>query len=320
MDYLQMLYAVTMADSASMTEAAEKLCLSQSTLSLSYRKLENELGVSLFRREGRGLFLTPEGKIFCAEARSILAQVDGLKNRMKSLGQEQHRTIVLCTEAMDFSNEAICVFCAAYPDTIFRQLHVSSQEIMDMLRCGKVKFAVTLDDHTDDNLKSTLLLDEPMYIMGPASSEIAGRTSISMKDLAGFPLVTQTDGYGISRLIRRFYELADIRPGAIREVREQENIGIQVINGYGVGFIPESVARSEVPNAIFRAVHNVPIPVTDSFCRRKVWLTAVRKNEPTPLTDGFLDFLKNFGRFASEKRRFPTAEEVTVAGNYVLKI
>lgn len=91
MDYLQMLYFITIANSDSMTKAAEKLCLSQSTLSLSYRKLEAELGVTLFRKEGRRLVLTPAGEVFCAEAKNILDQVDDLKNRMIQMGAEQKR-------------------------------------------------------------------------------------------------------------------------------------------------------------------------------------------------------------------------------------
>jgi len=275
MDYLQMLYAVAIAESASMTKAAEKLSLSQSTLSLSYRKLEEELGVTLFRKEGRRLVLTPEGKLFCEEARDILDRVDGLKRKMTELGAEKSRTIVLCTEAIDFSNEAIKLFSAAYPDITIRQIQGTLSEIMDMLHSGQVEIAVTLSDQSDETVTSSLLLDEPMYIMLPPSMAPESPGGISMKELAGLPLVTQTEGYGISRLVRSFYERAGIQPGKVREVREQENITIQTINDYGVGFLPESVANSTVPRAMFRAVDSTSVPMTEDDCRRRVYLTTV---------------------------------------------
>lgn len=320
MDYLQMLYAVTIADSASMTKAAEKLSLSQSTLSLSYRRLEEELGVTLFRKEGRRLVLTPEGKLFCEEAREILERVDALKQHMAALGSEKNRTIVLCTEAIDFSNEAIKLFSTAYQDITIRQIQGTISEIKDMLHSGQVEIAVTLSDLTDDTVTSSLLLDEPMYVMLPPSMAQEDPGGISMKELAGLPLVTQTEGYGISSLVRSFYERAGIRPGKVREVREQENITIQTINDYGVGFLPESVANSTVPRAMFRAVDSSPLPVTEDYCRRQVYLTTVNTSRNSTPASGLLAFFRDFGHFASEYRRYPDPEEVTVAGNYILKL
>lgn len=320
MDFLQMLYFVTIANSDSMTKAAEKLCLSQSTLSLSYRKLEEELGVTLFRREGRRLVLTPEGEIFCAEAEAILDQVDELRNRMISMGAEHARNIILYTEAMDFSNEAIRIFSAAFPDITFQQIQVSTKETKDLFHSGQIEIAVTASDMTDETVTSTLVLDEPMYVMLPSSAGSETRSAIRMEELAGLPLITQTAGYGISGLIQSFYERAGIQPGKVREVRDQESITIQAINDYGIGFLPESVANSQVPRAMFSAVNTLPIPVADSFCRRQVYLTLSPTRRNSPPVDGFLDFLRGFGRFAAENRRFPALDEVTVAGQYVLRI
>lgn len=320
MDYLQMLYFVTIAESASMTKAAEKLCLSQSTLSLSYRKLEEELGVTLFRREGRRLVLTSEGELFRDEAKAILSRVDELKRRMIQIRAERNRHIVLCTEAMDFSNEAIKVFSAACPDITFQQIQAGPNDILEMLRSDQVEIAVTASDMSGDSIASTLLLDEPMYVMLPSAYGFADRPSVRMEELAGLPLITQTEGYGISRLIKSFYENAGIHPGKVREVRDQENITIQAINDYGVGFLPESVAHSQVPRAVFSAVNTIPIPVADSFCRRQVHLTLRNDRKHTQPIDGFLNFLRDFGSFAARHKRYPCLEEVTVAGQYTLKL
>ena len=72
MELLHLKYVVAIAESESMTKAADQLHVSQSALSLSYRRLEEELGVKLFRREGRTLQLTEPGRHFCAKATEIL--------------------------------------------------------------------------------------------------------------------------------------------------------------------------------------------------------------------------------------------------------
>lgn len=61
----QLRYAITIADSTSMNEAAKQLFISQPSLSSSIRDLEEELGMELFIRSSRGITLTPEGNEIC---------------------------------------------------------------------------------------------------------------------------------------------------------------------------------------------------------------------------------------------------------------
>lgn len=72
MDLLQLKYVVAIAESDSVTQAAERLHISQSALSLSYKRLQEELGVQLFQRQGRRLVLTDAGTFFCRTASMIL--------------------------------------------------------------------------------------------------------------------------------------------------------------------------------------------------------------------------------------------------------
>ena len=68
----QLRYAITIADSTSMNEAAKQLFISQPSLSSSIRDLEEELGMELFIRSSRGITLTPEGNEFIGYARQVM--------------------------------------------------------------------------------------------------------------------------------------------------------------------------------------------------------------------------------------------------------
>ena len=70
----QLRYAITIADSTSMNEAAKQLFISQPSLSSSIRDLEEELGMELFIRSSRGITLTPEGNEFIGYARQVMEQ------------------------------------------------------------------------------------------------------------------------------------------------------------------------------------------------------------------------------------------------------
>lgn len=74
MTLAQLRYAITVSDAKSMNQAAKELFLSQPSLSLAIRDLEEEIGVELFRRTNRGMCLTPEGEEFIGYARQVVEQ------------------------------------------------------------------------------------------------------------------------------------------------------------------------------------------------------------------------------------------------------
>lgn len=72
-------YAVTIAESNSMTQAAEKLFTAQPNLSRAIKELEKTLGITIFRRTSKGLYPTPQGEEFLQYARKVLSQVDEIE-------------------------------------------------------------------------------------------------------------------------------------------------------------------------------------------------------------------------------------------------
>lgn len=74
MTLTQLRYAIEVANSTSMNEASKKLFISQPSLSVAIKELEEEAGVELFRRSNRGISLTPEGEEFIGYARQVVEQ------------------------------------------------------------------------------------------------------------------------------------------------------------------------------------------------------------------------------------------------------
>ena len=74
MTLAQLRYAITVANSNSMNEAARTLFISQPSLSSAIKELEEEIGVELFRRTNRGISVTPEGEEFLGYARQVVEQ------------------------------------------------------------------------------------------------------------------------------------------------------------------------------------------------------------------------------------------------------
>lgn len=79
MNLLHMKYAVEIAEAGSINKAAERLYVGQPNLSRAVKELETSLGVAIFDRSSKGMFLTPDGEMFIRSAKNILKQVDAVE-------------------------------------------------------------------------------------------------------------------------------------------------------------------------------------------------------------------------------------------------
>ena len=81
MTLTQLRYAITVANSDSMNEAARNLFISQPSLSAAIKELEEEVGIEVFRRTNRGISVTPEGEEFIGYARQVVEQYNLIENK-----------------------------------------------------------------------------------------------------------------------------------------------------------------------------------------------------------------------------------------------
>ena len=76
MNIQQLRYFLVLADTLSFTKTAEKYYISQTAVSNQIKALEEKLGVQLFQRDNRKVILTPAGKVFVKEAKSIITRIE----------------------------------------------------------------------------------------------------------------------------------------------------------------------------------------------------------------------------------------------------
>ena len=97
MTLAQLRYAITVANSNSMNEAARTLFISQPSLSSAILELEEEIGVELFRRTNRGISVTPEGEEFLGYARQVVEQYALIESKYISKEQTKKKFSVSCS-------------------------------------------------------------------------------------------------------------------------------------------------------------------------------------------------------------------------------
>ena len=89
----QLLYAVTVAETGNITDAAKKLFIAQPSLTAAIHELEKEYGIVLFARSNKGMEVTPDGEEFLGYARQVLEQANLIEERYRGRAWESSDSV-----------------------------------------------------------------------------------------------------------------------------------------------------------------------------------------------------------------------------------
>lgn len=307
MDLQQMQYFVGVADSESMIKAAEFMNVSQSTLSLSIKKLEKELRIDLFTRQGRSQKLTDAGRIFRDESSDILRRVESLRQRMTDLGKLSSNTISLAFEAVDFATEAMLLYEKLKPDSLVKQIRAERKDVKSLLLSRQADFCISLVDDSDEDIESRLVLQEPMLLVVSEKHHLAGRESVSIHELKSEVFIVVKEEFALRSLFEDYFKMAHISEKSILEVGDPETTGLSVQHNFGVTFIPESLQNLHLIRED-NLTRVQAVRIREEFCRREVFVSYLKSVALTAACKDFLEFLTIFGHFISERKSFPSVD------------
>ena len=197
MNFLQLEYFLEVAGRLSVTKAAESLHVSQSALSQTLRKLESEFGVSFFHRRSTGLELTEAGETFMRYARRTLRERDELRHRLRQRPDEIRGEIVIQSNPIPYLiADHFLHFRRRYPATEIRFVSVPELLINDYSRDPflSVSLLVTTEPPVRSDTETRFLLRERFMAALPRSHPLAGRASISLRELRDEPFLIYEKG------------------------------------------------------------------------------------------------------------------------------
>lgn len=184
-------YFVAVAEEMNFSRAAGRIYLSQPALSQQIRKLETELGVSLFVRNGSGIELTEAGKVFLEGSRRILVQVEQTTRASREAGGAEERYLrVGFPEYANHTHVARILekFQRLYPNIEMkeREMFTLQQTLqqMDALRDGDLDIGFMLAPVEDEALESEVVLDIELVAAVPVDHPLADRDEVGMAELA----------------------------------------------------------------------------------------------------------------------------------------
>ena len=142
MNIQQLRYVVAIANSGTFREAAEKMYVSQPSLSISVRDLEKELGFKIFRRTSSGTFLTRRGMEFYEKAQELVKGFDVFQNQYAN-PEEEKDEFSIASQHYDFLPPTITAFSQQYPDyKNFRIFESTTVQILDEVAQGHSEIGI----------------------------------------------------------------------------------------------------------------------------------------------------------------------------------
>ena len=250
----ELLYIKTIADEKSLTRAAQKLYLTQPSLSHCVSTLEKQLGTRLFRRTSGGLVLTYAGERYYRMACEVLRVYAAFEAEIREESELVRGRITL-----GITNHLACAllprvlprFHRAYPGVELRVVEETTGEIEKRLLSGRLDFAVmhtgTGDGASEDpGLAHEVLRRDPFLIVAPpdnpygpqASPGDGGYPELDPALLAGEPFLMVARGQRIRHVTDRVLAGAGVSPQIVFTSRNCETLRRLCAEGMGYTLIP----------------------------------------------------------------------------------
>eukprot|EP01037_Dinobryon_pediforme_P024192 gene24192-25910_t len=280
MELRHLRYFQALAENLSFTRAAEKVHVTQSTLSHQIRQLEDELGVQLFDRVGKRVVLTDAGETLLTNIAPALRQVDLAVRTVKA--EDQHLMGEIRIGSTHSFNVHVIPHCIAgflsrYPSVKVIAEELPAEEITSRLMSGNLDLGVSYRPEVTEQLWFEPLYNEEMLLVVRNDHALAKRRQIRMVQLHGVELILLPQYFSTRKMLDECFE--------------------------SVGAQPHIVAELNTIAPMFEIVRqaNVGAIVGSSACPISTDLTYIPLENPTPLRNPGLLWKRGAPRDAAVK-------------------
>lgn len=288
MELLQLRYFQTTAKLEHITKAAQELNVSQLALSQTISRLEEDLGVPLFNREGRNIYLNDFGKAFLNRVNRIFQELNDGKRELLDLQESLEQSISITIALPYILPHLIVDFLKIYPKIKINQSIATTNEMKILLENSEVDFCFLTEEIHGEEIEWVTLIEEEIFLSVPPNHHLATRTSISLEEVANETFINRTSGYGFRDLTDQFCAQAGFKPYTPIELEEAGAILRLVEMGMGLSFTPElSLLRYSSPNT-------VEIPITYPICKRTIGIAWNKNRYLNKSALDFKDFIIHF--------------------------
>ncbi|GMK37399.1 LysR family transcriptional regulator [Paenibacillus sp. CCS19] len=244
MELLQLQYFITVARLEHVTEAARTLHVTQSSLSKTIQRLEEDLGAPLFDRTGRNLRLNELGTRFLRRAERAMLEIEQGRLEIKDLTSPENRTLELAVTTASTLPAILREFRKQLPEIQFHVQMLATEEMVTLLRRGEVDFCLCSPPIQGEDIECQIVCIDPIVVAVPAGHHLANRTSIALDELKDEWFIGVKKGYGTRDFVDEVCRTVGFEPHYIFEGDEPARLSALVEAEIGIAFIPSTASHS----------------------------------------------------------------------------
>ena len=286
MELTQLKYFLEVARTEHVTQSAKNLCIVQPALTQAIHKLEDELGVSLFKNSGRNIKLTDSGKFFYEKLQPLYENMMALPGLLKETADKQNNNIKLnVLAASTLITSAVIEYRRSNSDIDVDIVQNEETSVFDICVRTYAFYRPELDNTESDE---TFVHSEKIYLAVPNTAQYKKMDSISLFDLKDEKFIRL---YGSKQYRTICNELCDSIGFHTNVTFESDNTAVvkeAIAAGIGVGFWPE-LSWGKMDHKRVRLLE-----ITDTDFKRDIVISLRRNKQDNSKTEQFYNFLTKY--------------------------
>jgi DNA-binding transcriptional LysR family regulator len=270
------------------TQAADKLSITQPSLSHAMSALEKDLGTYLFEKQGRNIKLTKYGKIYFEYVERALSELEKGERKLRELTNISSGTIELgyiYTLGPTFVPALIKKFVTIGENQNIKFLfgQGTTKSLIEDLKSEKFDMVLCSYVENEDEVDFIPIENEELVVIVSNEHPLAKHDSIDLRELDSYSFIGFSEKSGIRSLINKLFEEVNIKPNIICEVEEDNAVAGLVEINYGIAVVPRI---SSLKN------YNIKVlPIINPAHERFIYLATLKNRYLTPSVNLFKNFI-----------------------------
>lgn len=288
-----MKYFLEVAKNEHVTKSARNLCIVQPALTQAIHKLEAELGVDLFKVQGRNIKLTECGRFFYKSLKPLYDDIEALPDRLRAMANELNQTVNLnVLAASSLVTNAVIKYKQTDPGLRINLIQNESTTLYDV--CVNTFEKYQPGQNSDEE---TFVCSEKIFLAVPNTPQYKRRKSISLNDLKDENFIGLYGSKHLSTICDEFCSRVGFKTNVSFVSDNTTAVKDAIAGGVGVGFWPEfSWGRMDR--------HKVRLlEITDGEFKRDIVVRLRKNKQNNARVEQFFAFLCNFLKKEAQKHR-----------------
>ncbi|MBQ4369943.1 MAG: LysR family transcriptional regulator [Oscillospiraceae bacterium] len=303
MEKQQLRYFVEVARLEHITKAAEKLHISQPSVSLAIRRLEEEVGVPLFNREGRNIKINNYGKLFLETAVKVLNIIDEGQHKLDTLKFSENNHISISAPPWYIFPSLLKMIMDRFPGVTIGSVDYNHSDVVELFNRHVLDFCISTQKLETDSLNCICLRKDEMVLVVSKNNLLAARDTIALADCSELSFATSFKGVRQQELLVELCHERGFTPNILLEVHNvRDSISMIEHSDNIVALVPYNLLMARADNS-----HVHYLRLTDIKAEMELWMYWPKNYPEKAVAHDIRIAMKNY--FINHEEELPQKKE-----------